>query len=112
MRDGEIEPVELRAALKAKRRVLLIDVREAEERKLANFRGSIHIPLRDLHARVAEVRQLLTQPFDLCVVFCRVGARSGLAIEYLAAEGIQGLLNLRGGINAYAQETDSRMNPY
>lgn len=109
---AEIQPVELFSALRAKQQVLLIDVREPEELQLANLRGSIHIPLREIHARVEDVRRLASSDYALKVVYCRVGVRSELAIEFLQAEGIQGLVNLRGGLNAYAAETDSRIAPY
>jgi sulfur-carrier protein adenylyltransferase/sulfurtransferase len=79
----------------------LIDVREPYEYEAGNL-GGVSTPL-----------SILTEKMDLIdrgkpvVVHCKTGARSAKAIEQLEALGIKNLLNLRGGIQAYALEIDS-----
>jgi sulfur-carrier protein adenylyltransferase/sulfurtransferase len=79
----------------------LIDVREPYEYEVGNL-GGVSTPL-----------SILTEKLDLIdrgkpvVVHCKTGARSAKAIEQLEALGIKNLLNLRGGIQAYAIEIDS-----
>ncbi|HLV36149.1 MAG TPA: rhodanese-like domain-containing protein, partial [Spirillospora sp.] len=46
-------------------------------------------------------------------VLCRTGARSGVTIELLRQVGYRNLLlNVKGGINAWAEEIDPMMATY
>lgn len=107
----EIEPQRL-AELRKSRRVLLLDVREPEEHELVRIEGSLLIPLGELADRVSELRTALNDPHDVLVVYCRVGGRSALAAEWLEEHGCGSWYNLRGGINAWACEVDSSLEPY
>lgn len=73
----------------------VLDVREPDEWAGGHIAGATHIPLGELQARVAEV------PDDrpvLCV--CAVGGRSGMATQFLLAEG-RDAINLDGGMYAW-----------
>ncbi len=78
---------------------VIIDVREADELAQAAIPGAIHIPMGDLLDRLAEV------PRDRTVIFtCHSGGRSETVCRYLEEnEGFAGLVNLEGGIVAWAQ---------
>ena len=90
----------------------LLDVRQPEEFELVKIDGSVLVPLMELETRLTEIKALSAGcPGDL-VVICRVGGRSEMAIQYLAAAGVPRLVNLRGGINAYAREADPSLTPY
>jgi adenylyltransferase/sulfurtransferase len=46
------------------------------------------------------------------VVFCKRGSRSARAIEILASAGFKKMKNLKGGINAWAEEVDTSLPLY
>lgn len=107
-----IEPKELKKALDAGLPVILIDVRQPEEYEVVKIEGGVLVPLMELESRIDEVRKLSSDSNSLKVVYCRSGGRSAHAIEFLSSVGLEGFLNLRGGINAYALEADSTLKPY
>lgn len=85
----------------------LIDVREAYERKIAEI-GGRHIPLTAIadHADQIDRKKKV-------VFYCRSGQRSRQAIEKLQSLApFDNLLNLEGGILAWADEIDPEMTKY
>ena len=107
----EIQPLDLQSRLGSSD-LILIDVRQPEEAQIASLPGAILIPLMEIPKRVDEIRALVGERPGDVVVFCRVGSRSQLAIQWLAQLGFQRLLNLRGGIDAYAAEVDPNLTRY
>lgn len=112
----QIQPTTLHARL-AKGEVgsgqlALIDVRQPEEFDLVRIDGALLVPLMELEARIAEVKDFCAACRGDVVVICRAGSRSEKAINYLSSMGVPKLLNLRGGINAYAVEADPTLTPY
>lgn len=88
----EIEP---RWVAEHRRDVTVLDVREAAELTgdLGRIEDTIHIPLGELRARLAEV------PTGKPVVtVCRSGRRSGQATVILQAAGLQDVANVAGGM--------------
>jgi rhodanese-related sulfurtransferase len=76
--------------------VVVLDVREPEEWQAGHIDEALHVPMRQLPARIEEVpsdRQVL--------VVCRVGARSASATAFLVSLG-RNAFNLNGGMNAWA----------
>jgi len=71
--------------------VAVIDVREDVEWQHGHIDGAMHIPLRDLPARLSEV------PEGQSLVVCRVGGRSARAVGYLVQRG-HDAVNLDGGM--------------
>jgi rhodanese-related sulfurtransferase len=49
---------------------------------------------------------------DDIVLYCRSGARSGQATQFLNSIGFTKVKNLAGGINAYAEEVDPSIPVY
>jgi sulfur-carrier protein adenylyltransferase/sulfurtransferase len=45
-------------------------------------------------------------------LFCKSGSRSARALELLASAGFRRVKNLKGGINAWAQEIDKSLPVY
>ena len=84
----------------------LIDVRDPHEYEFVNLGGEL-IPLADILGQAEKVNR----EGDV-VVHCRSGARSANAILYLQDMGYTNLLNLKGGILAYAQEIDTSLPQY
>jgi len=87
--------------------LLLVDVREPHELAIAKFPGAVHVPLRAVAARAAEL------PRDrLLVLTCHKGIRSMRALEILRELGFSRLKNLAGGIDAWSREVDSGVPRY
>src|SRR5215510_8477223 len=87
--------------------VTLLDVREHVELELAAVTGAMHIPMREIPARLAE----LDRDAPL-VVMCHSGGRSRRVAEYLSSNGFQKDFNLRGGIDAWSTEIDPQVPRY
>ena len=49
---------------------------------------------------------------DLLVLYCHHGVRSGRAQDYLKTQGYTNVLNLTGGIDAWALQVDPAMKRY
>jgi len=86
---------------------LLVDVREPHEHQIAHIEGAVLIPLRTLPERLGELDR--DRPI---VLFCHHGSRSMRAVEYLRAQGYTRVQSLKGGIDAWSSEADSRVARY
>ncbi len=92
---------DLKARLEAGANVVIVDVREPHEWEISAIEGSLRIPKGQVVARAAEI------PRDVeVVVQCKTGIRSRDAILMLQELGFTNLVNLVGGINAWAREID------
>jgi sulfur-carrier protein adenylyltransferase/sulfurtransferase len=81
----------------------LVDVREGYEYEAANLCGTL-IPLNNL----AQNLDIISKEKPV-VVHCKSGARSAKAIALLKSHGFTNLINLKGGILAYAKEIDANL---
>ncbi|MBE9523928.1 MAG: molybdenum cofactor biosynthesis protein MoeB, partial [Chloroflexi bacterium] len=105
--DWDITVSELDARLKAGENIHLIDVREPHELQISSLNGAQLIPLGQLASRMSELDSA-----EEIVLFCKVGPRSTRALEVLASAGFRKVKNLKGGINAWAEEIDSSLPIY
>jgi adenylyltransferase/sulfurtransferase len=105
--EWEIGPRELAERLERGEHVRLIDVREPHEQEISRIPGAVLIPLGSLAAHMHELDSA-----EEMVLFCKSGGRSARALELLAGAGFRKVKNLRGGINAWAQEVDPRLPVY
>ena len=105
--EWDVEPLELSQRLGSAHPPLLLDVREAVELHISALPGACNIPLYQLAARLDEL-----EPQQEIVAFCRTGVRSTRALHLLRAAGFTRVHNLRGGINAYAQQVDPALFQY
>ena len=87
--------------------ILLLDIREPHELEVARLSDVLHIPLNDVPGRAAE----LPRDKDI-VIMCHHGRRSGRLCAYLMEQGFTNVVNLRGGIDAYALEVDPAVGVY
>lgn len=91
-----IDIAELKQLLEREKAITLIDVRQPEEHAEASIPGSRLIPLPELQTRLAEV------PTEGAVyVHCKSGKRSAQAVEFLRRHGVEGAVNVEGGIDAW-----------
>jgi adenylyltransferase/sulfurtransferase len=98
---------DLKARLDAGSDVVVLDVRDPHEWDISAIDGSLRIPKGQVVARMDEI------PRDKeVIVHCRTGIRSRDAIIMLKEHGFENLVNLIGGINAWAREIDPRLPTY
>jgi rhodanese-related sulfurtransferase len=88
---------------------VLLDVRTEAEYAVASIEPSVHIPLHELEGRLDELDSYRSRPV---VVICHHGVRSALAQRFLQQHGFENVLNLSGGIDAYAREVDPSVPRY
>jgi adenylyltransferase/sulfurtransferase len=86
--------------------VFVLDVREPYEYQIANIGGTL-IPQNDVPQRLAEIDRTRE-----IVVQCRSGQRSQRIAEFLQQAGYPKVSNLAGGILAWADEIDPKMQKY
>ncbi|MGA9165264.1 MAG: rhodanese-like domain-containing protein [Thiobacillus sp.] len=103
----QFRPVELAAHLQAGHAPQLLDVREPWEWNLCRIPGAILIPMRDLPVRLQELNKKAET-----VVICHHGVRSYQAARYLESLGFGDVINLSGGVAAWADEVDPAMPRY
>jgi rhodanese-related sulfurtransferase len=103
----EITPAQLKERLTNKEPLQLIDVREPQEWEICNLGGEL-IPLAELPKRAADLDKAKTT-----VLICHHGFRSAQALLFLQQRhGFTNLLNLKGGVHAWAQEVDPAFPVY
>jgi len=105
--EWEVEPQEVSRRLAAGEKLRLVDVREPHELEISHIAGADLIPLGQLASRLHELDSAREM-----VVFCKSGTRSARALELLAGAGFRKVKNLRGGINAWAEEVDPSLPVY
>jgi sulfur-carrier protein adenylyltransferase/sulfurtransferase len=105
----QITPAELKQRLDAGDNLILIDVREPFEWDIANLAdyGARLIPLDEVIDRRHEIERNAE-----VVLYCRSGSRSAGAVRQLRAHGFDRLWNLKGGINAWAEDVDPSLSTY
>jgi len=80
----------------------LIDIREPWEREIGQISGSEHITMSTLLSEIEKISR--TKPV---VFYCRSGKRSGAVAHHLSKQlGYENILNLEGGITAWAAKVD------
>lgn len=104
---GEITPLELKRRIDQGQDVFILDVRNPEEFALCRIPGSVLSPLPSLGQNFAA----LPREREL-VVHCKSGMRSLKAIQLLREQGFTRLINLKGGILAWADSVDPGMPKY
>ncbi len=91
----EIKPAELIAARQNGAGPVIVDCREAYERKQARIPASLHIPMNETPHRLGEL-----DPTADIVVVCAHGNRSYAVTSYLVQRGFRAS-NLTGGMAAW-----------
>lgn len=86
---------------------LLLDVREPWEFEICHLAGSLNIPMEQISQNLNKIASA-----QECVVLCHHGVRSRHTIQYLQQQGIEHLINLDGGIEAWARQIDPDMALY
>ncbi|RMG31369.1 MAG: sulfurtransferase [Gammaproteobacteria bacterium] len=104
----ELRPREAAALLAGPHPPRILDVREPWEYALCHLEGALLIPMRELPGRISEL-----DPEVPLLVVCHHGIRSRMVCRYLEREhGFRNLMNLEGGVAAWAAEVDPGMPTY
>ena len=88
-------------------KVVLLDVRDPWEVEICRLAGSVNIPMNDIAERVDEL-----EPDARTVVICHFGMRSLQVGNYLESAGFKDIINLEGGLDAWAEQVDKDMPRY
>lgn len=86
---------------------VLLDVREPWELAICRIEGSLSIPMGQIPAAVSRL-----DPSRETVVICHHGIRSYQVARYLEQQGFTRLINLDGGVAAWARDQDPAMPVY
>lgn len=86
---------------------LLLDVREPWEFQICQIEGSQLIPMGQLPAALKAL-----DPDRETVVICHHGIRSRQVAMYLDYQGFSDVINLAGGVDAWARDVDRQMATY
>ncbi|MFI9652617.1 rhodanese-like domain-containing protein [Guyparkeria halopsychrophila] len=86
---------------------LLLDVREPWEYQLCHIDGSRTMPMNTVPANVVQLER------DMPIVcICHHGMRSMQVALFLEQQGFTDVINLTGGVDAWAAQVDSGMPTY
>ena len=107
MSEFDMTARELKAAIDAGRKLILLDVREPFEYSICHLQSSTLIPVDQLSHRLKEL-----DLNDEIVAYCHVGIRSAGAVSLLRKNGFTNVKNLTGGIDAWAAKVDPKMARY
>lgn len=112
--EFEVLPRAVREAIaQAPARALLVDVRSADERRLACIAGSLHVPLDELERRLDEIEQAAAALGDAPVyTHCHHGVRSLKAALFLRERGLDETFSMAGGIDVWSQDVDPKIARY
>lgn len=85
----------------------LLDVREPREYETCHIPGVLLMPMQTVPVRLNEL-----DPDALIVCICHHGGRSMQVANFLERSGFTQLINLTGGVHAWAQQVDQSMPTY
>ena len=102
----EISVFTLKDKLENNESFILLDVREKPELDICALEEAMHIPMMSIPRMLSELDK--NTPI---VAMCHTGVRSSQACLYLMQHGYD-VVNLQGGIDAWAKEIDPRLKQY
>jgi rhodanese-related sulfurtransferase len=103
----EVSPQQFKALAEEDGAVTLLDIREEWELALASVAGATHMPMGQVPDRMTELKSEET-----IVVMCHHGSRSATVAGFLMRNGFTRVLNLTGGIDAWARDLDPNVPSY
>ena len=92
-----IDPLQA-TQLSNRENAVFLDIRDDGEYQGGHIPESVHIPIRYLSERFAELSKHKDCPI---IAYCRSGSRSGGAGRILKKHGFENVYNLSGGITAW-----------
>ncbi|HTX56054.1 MAG TPA: rhodanese-like domain-containing protein [Candidatus Acidoferrales bacterium] len=89
------------------KRFVLLDVRDPDEIETVTVDWARWIPMHEIPQRLAELPK--DEPI---AVMCHHGGRSERVAAFLSARGFVHVVNVDGGIDAYAERIDPSLTRY
>jgi rhodanese-related sulfurtransferase len=86
---------------------LLLDVRESWEYGICHIPGSRLMPMQSIPAALKDL-----DPERETVIICHHGIRSRQVAMFLAHQGFSRVINMEGGVAAWARDVDPSMPTY
>jgi molybdopterin/thiamine biosynthesis adenylyltransferase/rhodanese-related sulfurtransferase len=96
--DSEISIEETHRFIENGDRIVLLDIREEEERALGHIKGDIFIPMDELEEKA---RTLLPEKDLPVIIYCSVGIRSLAARKLLKKMGYKNVFSMAKGIKEW-----------
>jgi molybdopterin/thiamine biosynthesis adenylyltransferase/rhodanese-related sulfurtransferase len=87
--------------------IKVLDIREQFEYDIARVPGVPLLPMSELQNRFTEL-----DPNTQYYLHCKVGSRSLSAVDFLREQGFKYVKSVKGGINAWSEEIDSKVPRY
>lgn len=104
----QISPTELKQRLDQEGPApLLLDVREPIEYRYCHIDGSVSMPMEHIFLTQEDL-----DPEQETVIICHHGMRSSQVANFLISRGFKNVINLTGGVAAWAAEVDPSMPTY
>lgn len=105
--NSEISATEAANRRRSDPETLFLDVREHDELAICRIDGALYIPMAEIPTRADSLPR--DRPI---IVLCHHGMRSAHVQQYLQARGFEQVINLAGGIHAWAVDVDPGMARY
>lgn len=100
---GEMAPKELKGLIDGQKNVIVMDVREENQRAEGEIYATTTIAITRGNLEF-EVLNKLKDKNAVIVTYCRSGGRGALAAQTLKKLGYVNATNLKGGLKGWAQE--------
>lgn len=103
--------------LKSANPLVVLDVRRNSEREFARIALPDHvtdlfIPVSECQSSITEIQTALGSGKKPILVYCHHGVRSMAVANWLVSQGIENVLNLDGGIDAWSTAVDPKVPQY
>ncbi len=111
----EITVTELGKKLKSEEKFILLDVREESEldqAKIADSRLQVTPMSRLAREGTSALSESIQKKEHPVYVICHHGSRSKQVTMWLMQQGYENVINVRGGIDAFANQVDSSVGVY
>ncbi len=111
-----MNPVDLKQKFDAGEKLILLDVREDDERKTCKIEPpagvvDLHIPMSTFGERFEEARNAAALGLPI-VLYCHHGGRSMTVAGWLSRRKIKNVHNLDGGIDRWSMQVDPSVPRY
>ena len=95
----QLNSPEVSQLLKKNPKMVVLDVRTAEEFAMGHLKGAKNIDIRqtDFYSKVDKLNKKATY-----LVYCRTNHRSGMAVEYMSQHGFANIYQMMDGFPGWA----------
>jgi len=101
--SGEITPQKLKTMLDKEEAVIVLDVREAEQRAEGQIYADDYFAITRGNLEFKVLNKIKNKD-AVIVTYCRGGSRGALAAQTLRKLGYKNAVNLKGGLKGWAKE--------